>query len=274
MKSFYEMLRILESEGVKTPGGYTLTPEELEEYENEKSSMYKALFLKDIDTKRKTEEEKSPERVASKEEAGRKKQEEKEIWRKKEREEKLKEKERTTENKSPIQKYDYVIKASGLLLNELPNKYIEGVMLSLGIKKENSNWIVKTHLGNFPVVPYEGPMEEPKEDIDYEFLRRLLDLLILEWKNLSGIDYITGDWNPLSTKEDRKIIENVFKKIGVEKTGEIGEELNFNGIHHDTISDAEVGQKVIVRLPGFIFRTPRGPILLSKSIVEPERNPS
>jgi len=269
MKSFYEMLRILESEQVKTPGGYSLTPEELEGYENERSSMYKALFLKDIDAKRKAEEERSPERVTAKE-AERKRQEDEKIRQKKELKEKeLKEKERTTENKSPRQKYDYVIKASGLLLNELPNKYIEGVMLSLGIKKENLNWMVKTHLGNFSLVPYDGPMEEPKEDRDYEFVQRLLNLLILEWKNLYGYDYITGEWNPLNIKEDHKIIENVFKKIGVERTGEIGEYLNFNGIYHDTISDAEVGQKVIVRVPGFIFRTPRGPIILSKSIVEP-----
>jgi hypothetical protein len=54
MKNFYEMIKILENEQIKTPAGYTLTPEELEEYENEKSPMYKSLFLKDIDAKRKT----------------------------------------------------------------------------------------------------------------------------------------------------------------------------------------------------------------------------
>lgn len=53
MKNFYEMLKLLEDEQVKTPGGYTLTPDELEDYEREKSPMYKALFLKDIDAKRK-----------------------------------------------------------------------------------------------------------------------------------------------------------------------------------------------------------------------------
>jgi len=77
MKNFYEMLRILESQEVKTPSGYTLTPEELEDYENEKSPMYKALFLKDIDAKRKAEQERSPEAIAAKEEKRR--QEEKRL---------------------------------------------------------------------------------------------------------------------------------------------------------------------------------------------------
>ena len=263
MKSFYEMLRILESEQVKTLGGYTLTPEELEEYENERSPMYKALFLKDIDAKIRAEEERTPENIAAKE-------------RKKlivsppspvaafGRSEMIDKPygvlpggyENTVDTKSPIQKYDYVIKASGLLLNELPNQAIEGVMSSVGIKKENSNWTVKTQIGNFPVVPYDGTMEKPKHERDYDFVVHLLDLLVM-------------NWNDNLHKEDRKSIENVFKKIGVEKTGEIGEELNFDGIYHDTRSPVEVGQKVIVILPGFAFETPKGSMLLIKSKVQP-----
>jgi len=251
MKSFYEMLRILESEQVKTLGGYTLTPEELEEYENERSPMYKALFLKDIDAKIRAEEERTPENIAAKERKklivsppspvaafGRSGYE------------------NTVDTKSPIQKYDYVIKASGLLLNELPNQAIEDVMSTVGIKKENSNWTVKTQIGNFSVVPYDGSMEKPKHDRDYDFVVRLLDLLVM-------------NWNDNLHKEDRKSIENVFKKIGVEKTGEIGEELNFDGIYHDTRRPVEVGQKVIVILPGFVFKTPKGSMLLIKSKVQP-----
>ncbi len=129
-------------------------------------------------------------------------------------------------------------------------------MSSVGIEKENSNWTVKTQMGNFPVVPYDGTMEKPKHDRDYDFVVRLLDLLVM-------------NWNDNLHKEDRKSIENVFKKIGVEKTGEIGEELNFDGIYHDTRSPVEVGQKVIVILPGFVFKTPKGSMLLIKSIVQP-----
>jgi hypothetical protein len=57
MKNFYEMIKILENEQIKTPADI-LTPEELEEYENEKSPMYRSLFLKDIDAKRKAKEPK------------------------------------------------------------------------------------------------------------------------------------------------------------------------------------------------------------------------
>lgn len=275
MKTFYEMLRILESEQVKTPGGYTLTPEELEEYENERSPMYKALMLKDIDAKRKAEEENRPENIVSREEERRKQEDEREARRQREREElerereelEIKEKEKV---KSLREKFDYIIKASGLLLSELPNQAIEGVMASLGIKKENSNWIIKTHAGNFPVDLYNGPMDEPKEDRDYAFLERLIDLLILEWRGFSGINRSTGESDPLKVnKKYTKAIENIFDKIGVEKTGEIGEKLNFNGIYQDTISDVEVGQEVVIRIPGFILKTPRGPMLISKSIVEP-----
>lgn len=46
------------SSSVKTPNGYSLSPEELEEYENQKSAMYKFLYLKDLDEKRKLSNDK------------------------------------------------------------------------------------------------------------------------------------------------------------------------------------------------------------------------
>jgi hypothetical protein len=56
---FYQLYNLINENEIRTPNGYVLSPEELEDYENEKSAMYKALFLKDIDAKRKLIEPKS-----------------------------------------------------------------------------------------------------------------------------------------------------------------------------------------------------------------------
>lgn len=266
------MLKLLENEEIKTPGGYTLTPEELEDYERERSPMYRALFLKDIDAKRRMELERSPEIVAAREQekiAKEKQEEERHLQRKRELEELKKReiedlnKKELEDSKTPREKYDYIIKVCGTIVQNLQNTPAESVLASLGIKRKDDKWNLKTHLGNFVIDPYDGLIGSPEKDRDYEFIQHALGLLVLEWREFAGIE--TRHMN----KELKKNLEKTLEKIGATKIGKIGEKYIFDGIYHNTLDDnVKVGGEVTILIPGWEMKTDRGRLVLIKAMVE------
>ena len=231
MKTFYEMLRILESEQVKTPGGYTLTPEELEEYENERSPMYKALMLKDIDAKRKAEEENSPEKIAAKEAEIKRQEEEKE------KQEKIEKELREAEP-------DFILKAFGILASAIEKSegdckiFLKGVEPSL--KKDGNKWTFKSRsltLGDVPV--FDGKLGIPVKDMDKYYLRNITQGLVFaieDSKEYGGCE----------------IMLDALIKLGCKPYPRKGEIVNFDGRHHETNDSVEIYEKVHVVEPGLI----------------------
>jgi len=232
MKNFYEMLRILESEEVKTPGGYTLTPEELEDYENEKSPMYKALFLKDIDAKRKAEQERSPEAIAAK------RQEEERLNRQSDFTRK------TTENEDP----DYVLKVLGLIVDSIEKSdgickvALEGVAGGLGIKKDGDKWKWKQKwrgITDREIPPYNEKVEKPITYSDKDWLRSAVELSFFA---LEDSEEYGGC----------EIILDTLYKLGVKPYLKAGDIVNFDGRHHATKDSVELNEKVRVFESGLI----------------------
>lgn len=233
MKSFYEMLKILEQ--VKTPGGYALTPEELEEYENERSPMYKALMLKDIDAKRKREEENSPERIAAKEaakEAERKRQEDK-----KEKQEK---REKELREADP----DYTLKAFGILANAIEKSegyckiFLQGV--EPGLEKDGNKWIFKSGSFTLEDIPFfNGKLGVPVKDIDIHYLRSITQGLIFAMEDAEEYGGC-------------EIMLDTLIKLGCKPYLQKGEIVNFDGRHQNTKDPVEIYEKVRVVKPGLL----------------------
>jgi hypothetical protein len=282
MKSFYEMLRILESEEVKTPGGYVLSPDELEDYEREKSSVYKALFLKNIDDQRKKETERSPDAVAKREMEIRRQEEQKSKREEEERMElqKIKEKERY-KMLPPAEKYDYIVKAYGILLKAFLNgsacckqllNVIEGPL-----KKQGSEWrwsYNRQTKESLVVEPYSGSIGSPKYDRDvdeiYDFLSNMM---------------VNYDLFVSKNKKFCDDLNNALYKMGVKPIYKVGDVVNFRekGSFETPLNSVERGDKVRVvkgYYPadefrpnptfdgGLVWETPKGNAILFRALVE------
>jgi len=218
MKSFYEMLRILESEEVKTPGGHTLTPEELEDYENEKSPMYKALFLQDIDAKRKAQEI-NPEVITKKEERP--------------------EEDKITINADPY----YLLKMLGVIVDSINKSEgicksaLNGVALGFGIKKDGDKWKLKKNEQEVP--PYDKKIGKPTTDQDIDSMIKATELLFFALKDSEEYG-------------ECEIILDALYKLGAKPYLKVGDTVNFDGRHHDTKDGVVYNEKVLVSKPGLL----------------------
>ena len=283
MKSFYEMLRILESEEVKTPGGYVLSPDELEDYEREKSSMYKALFLKNIDDQTKKELERSPEAVAQREMEIRKREEQKS---KREEEERMELQKRKEEERykmlPPAEKYDYIVKAYGILLNSFLNgsaccKQILNI-LEGRLNKQGSDWrwiYNRQTKESLVVEPYDSFIGSPKYDRDIDEIYDFLMVMIINYD-----DFVS---------ENKKFcddLNNALYKIGAKPIYKVGDVVNFRekGPFETPLSSfIERGDKVRVvkgyepageftKNPtfdgGLVWQTPKGNVIIFRAMVE------
>lgn len=228
MKSFYEMLKLIENEIIRTPGGYVLTPEEVEDYEREKSPMYKALMLKDIDAKRRTEEERSPERIAARE-AERKRQED--------------EKETRTKELREIDP-NYILKALGILVNAI-EKTEGDCKLALmapmpNLKKDGNNWAYKTKYINFEDIPvFDGRLGIPETDKDIAFIKDLQQ----------GLVFAMEDSEEYGGCE---IILDTLIRLGCKPYLKVGDIVDFDGRHHATKDPVGIYEKVRVAEPGLV----------------------
>jgi hypothetical protein len=231
MKNFYEMLRILE---VITPSGYTLTPEELEDYENEKSPMYKALFLKDIDAKRKAEQERNPEAIAAKEEKRRQEEYEKARY--------------EIEKKQKEEDPDYVFKVLGIIVDSIEKSdgicksFLNGVAGGLGIKKDGDKWKWRQKwrgITDREIQPYNEKVKKPVAYSDKDWLRSAVELSFFALED---------------SKEDGgcEIILDILYKLGVKPYLKVGDIVNFDGRHHTTKDGVEINEKVRVSKSGLI----------------------
>jgi len=219
MKSFYEMLKILENEEVKTPAGYILNPEEQEDYEREKSPMYKALFLKDIDAKRKAAD---PGSIATREKG------QVEIT--------AEEEEKRRRQNDP----DYILKILGVIVSYIEKSegicktFLNGVAVGLGIKDGNK-WKWKKTEQEIP--PYNEKVEKPKTYQGEDFLIKATELLFFALKDSEKYGGC-------------EIISDALYKLGAKPYLKIGDIVNFDGRHHETKDGVVSNEKVVVSKPG------------------------
>jgi hypothetical protein len=248
MKNFYEMLQILKNEQVKTPDGYILSPEEEEEYENEKSAMYKSLFLKDIDARRKAEYENSPEFVAAREK--RKQQEDERQEAERQEKEKIAEK---IANADP----DYIYKIFGIIADSIEKSEgtckgaFEAAAGGLGIQKNGNIWIFRKNNRQIPL--YDKKLAEPATDRDKDYMRSATQLLWFAYEDSQEYGGCEA-------------ILDILYKLGIKPYLKVGDIVNFDGRQHNTKDGIEIYEKVLVSQPGLL--DPFNKVLLRKADVK------
>jgi hypothetical protein len=94
----------------------------------------------------------------------------------------------------------------------------------------------------------------PTTDVDMDFQKNLSEELVFAWQDASSSEVQAG-------------LERALFNVGVERVGDLGEIVEFNGTWHHSADDVENGEPVEIKIPGWQLVNRRGKYLIARAKV-------